>query len=178
VPIEYPITVNDIRLDNDGWGMRPKGPFGSAKCGSWVSVRPRAPEHGGKTYLGVYLGELPTGVAVGFIRGNDIGGTIRVMPSGHNPAIFVPDLGMVVMGYESWWGEIDSPEALRQISDADIKSCWYVKALEVLTASASGREPDVARPVGDNVDGRPTGEPDTNRTSDVHHDENWDGKTA
>jgi hypothetical protein len=34
------------------------------------------------------------------------------------------------MGYESWWGQINSPEELKAITDVDIQNVWYVKALK------------------------------------------------
>jgi hypothetical protein len=75
---------------------------------------------------------------------------------GSNPAIFVPDLNKVIFGYESWWGEIKSPEELREITDDDIQNVWYVKALKMLEAKeaedagdhgAGGSGEDAAEPV-------------------------------
>jgi len=57
-----------------------------------------------------------------------------------NPAMWVPDLNRVVMGWESWWGEIKSEEDLRQISDADIENVWYVKAIKALTEKKESGE--------------------------------------
>ena len=32
-----------------------------------------------------------------------------------NPGIFVPELGKIIYGCESWWSEIDNPEDLRDM---------------------------------------------------------------
>ena len=45
----------------------------------------------------------------------------------------MPDLKRLVMGYESWWGIIESEEQLRQITNFDIENIWYVKALKALS---------------------------------------------
>ena len=47
-----------------------------------------------------------------------------------NPAIYVPELGKIIFGMESWWGIIESPEELKDISDDDISNTWYVKLLQ------------------------------------------------
>jgi hypothetical protein len=69
---------------------------------------------------------LPLGIHVIF---NKETGVLMAMPSYHNPAIVVPELGKVVMGCESWWGKINTQEDLEQISDEDIRKNWYVKLL-------------------------------------------------
>lgn len=47
-----------------------------------------------------------------------------------NPAIFVPELGKIIFGMESWWGRIKSEEELKDITDGDIENVWYVKMLK------------------------------------------------
>jgi hypothetical protein len=47
-----------------------------------------------------------------------------------NPAIWVPSLNKIVWGSESWWGPITTPEQVREITDSDIESQWYVQALK------------------------------------------------
>jgi hypothetical protein len=126
----WPRTIYGIQPDENAAHHREKLIFGG-KCGDWVSVRPAA---GDKTYLGVLLGEFPTGVALGINRKNS---HLRVSLGPFNPAIYVPDLKRVVFGYESWWGKLKGPDDLRQITDADINDVWYVRALEELTATAA-----------------------------------------
>jgi hypothetical protein len=88
------------------------------KPGTPVSVRPVTPVYGGKTYLGLYLGEIPalTGITL-----EDTTNTIFIH-NGGNPAIYVPILRKIIMGYESWWGVIDDPAHPRQITEQDLEA--------------------------------------------------------
>lgn len=126
--LQYPITVNGIDHRN-GPVLRPRV-IGGGECGQFVAIRLCDPLHQGKTFLGILIGDLATGVSVVF---DPKEGQLRVAPGWHNPAIFVPDLKRVVFGYESWWGKIESEAQLRDITDADIQSVWYVQALKQLT---------------------------------------------
>jgi hypothetical protein len=127
--MDFPITVNEIKWDDDADAdpITPDRIFGE-KAGAWVAVRPVGDE---KTYLGILLGDYRP-PALSFNRAT---GTLIVGKSIGNPAIWVPDLNRVIMGWGSWWGEIKSESDLRQITDADIKNVWYVKALKELTKS-------------------------------------------
>lgn len=49
-----------------------------------------------------------------------------------NPAIYVFDLQRIIFGAESWWSIIENPEELKDITDDDINSQWYVKALKAM----------------------------------------------
>ena len=116
--IEYPITVNNIDIDpinyKDSW---------HAKIGDLVAVRPCEEEYKGKTFLGFYLGDLPLGSTVHF---NEKEGLLKV-ETFTNPALFVPALGKIVWGADSWWRKIKSEKDLKQITDEDIDNTWYVK---------------------------------------------------
>jgi hypothetical protein len=125
MPIEFPITVNGIEWDEEADPITPDRIFGG-KAGSWVAVRPVGHE---KTYLGVLLGDYHP-PAVTFYPET---GTLKVVKSMGNPAMWVPDLNRVIMGWGSWWGTIDKPEDLHQITDADIQNVWYVQALKALS---------------------------------------------
>ena len=117
--IEYPITVNGINQNfRQYWKEE-----GSGKL---VKVRPCGKEYGNKTYLGFLLGDLPIGL---YITHNPETLEMKVSTTG-NPAIYVPELGKIRFGMESWWGEIESPEELKDISDDDISNTWYVKLLQ------------------------------------------------
>ncbi|HHV68218.1 MAG TPA: hypothetical protein GXX48_11320 [Ochrobactrum intermedium] len=116
--------------------------FRQSDAGKFVSVRPCGDEYGDKTYLGIYMGDMPPleltikdrpehGDKMLCVTRRDFMG---------NPAIYVPDLHQIIYGAESWWGVIKSPDDLRQISDADINSVWYVQALKALSADASESE--------------------------------------
>jgi hypothetical protein len=116
--IRFPIEVSSVRTLE---GQRP----GAPAVGSWCSVRPCQDD---KTYLGVYLGDLTVSVDHYYHTREKV---LTIAPHA-NPALYVPDLKRVVWGCESWWGTIEGPEHLRQITDADIQDLWYVKALKDL----------------------------------------------
>lgn len=127
--MEFPISVKSIEWQGyDEAPITPERFFGGA-AGAWVAVR-WVKDDSDKTYLGVLLGDYKS-PSLSYNRET---GALTVSKRGiGNPAIWVPDLKRVVMGYESWWGEIKSPDDLRKISDADIQNVWYVKALKELT---------------------------------------------
>jgi hypothetical protein len=125
--IAYPIEVATIEILDDA--RRRMG----SRVGAWVSIRPVKDE---KTYLGVLVGDLPL---YSFATYNTQTKALSVIPH-RNPAVWVPDLGRIVWGCESWWGVIDSPEGLREISDADISNVWYVRALKDLTTAKQQEE--------------------------------------
>ncbi len=115
---KQPIQVNVIKIQNEG--------FNRLEHGFYVSVRPAS---GNKTYLGIMIGDAPL-----FVWGQYNKDRSEAEVNFHrNPAIFVPDLMKVVLGCESWWGKIEKPEDLQQISDADINNVWYVKALKAIS---------------------------------------------
>lgn len=120
--IEYPIEVSKIE-DNfkDDYSLR--------NCGMIVKIRPCGEEYGNKTYLGIYLGELPIGTFISYHPETKV-----LSVSAHrNPAIFVPELKKIIYGCESWWGEIKNENELKDISDEDIDSVWYVQLLKSLS---------------------------------------------
>jgi hypothetical protein len=90
-----------------------------------VAVRPADEQ---KTYLGMYLCSAPTGV-VGRLEGDQV---ILMMTDYCNPAIYVPKLDQIVWGYESWWKKIEDEGQLREITDNDVNSIWYIRALKQL----------------------------------------------
>lgn len=128
----YPVTVQAIGHDdaNEGsfWPARRRG---DADKG-WVAVRPVGERYGGKTYLGVYLGDIATSVGCAY---HEESGVLFPRVGMHNPAIYVPDLDEVIFGHSSWWGRIKGPEDVAQITDADINSVFYVRMLKSLQAT-------------------------------------------
>ena len=104
--------------------------------GSLVSIRPCNEKYGNKTYVGFLIGELALGSSIKITDDNKI----QCNWSGYNPAIFVPELGEVIMGCASWWGKIKSVDELKQISDEDIENVWYVKLLNEQLKSKSNEE--------------------------------------
>lgn len=94
--------------------------------GSLVSVRPCDEKYGEKTYIGFLIGELALGSSITITDDKKI----QCNWSQYNPAIFVPELGEVIMGCASWWSKIKSIEELKKISDDDIENVWYVKLMK------------------------------------------------
>lgn len=121
---QFPLEISEVKTK--GFGIK-KGI--GADMGDWVAVRPCAKECEGKTFLGIYLGDIAIG-ATSFVE--KATQALVVVPHS-NPAIYIPDLKRVVFGCESWWGKIDSPEDLQQITDQDIQNIWYVKALKEMS---------------------------------------------
>lgn len=99
----------DQQVIEKGWHSEP---------GTFVSVRPCGDEFKGKTYLGIFVGDVA------------IDATLRL----HNPCMWVPDLSRYIFGCESWWGVINNEDELKEITDADIENVWYVRALRSLNS--------------------------------------------
>lgn len=120
--IEYPIEVSEINTNTNVFTLR------ESAIGKFVKIKVCSND---KTYLGLFLGELPNGIKVS--HNNET----KVLNLGYmgNPAIFVFDLNKIVYGCESWWGVIENESDLREITDADIDNIWYVKALKSITES-------------------------------------------
>jgi len=116
-----PLTVNEVRV-------RGTAERTDAKVGSWVAVRPCDAPSENKTFLGIYLGDLPTGPMVNHAPKS---GTLFIDIK-TNPAIWVPDQNRIVWGMGSWWGIIESANDLKKITNQDIENIWYVKALKSL----------------------------------------------
>jgi hypothetical protein len=126
--IEYPIEIDDIVLKSVS--VVKEGMIYNS--GDLVAIRPCGEEYKNQTYLGVYLGDIARGVGVSYDKDSKDkdGNTKKVLIvglSGHNPAIFVPDLGKIVFGCESWWTRIKDETHLKKITDEDIDNQWYVK---------------------------------------------------
>lgn len=118
--IQYPIEVSAINIDAKICTL------GSGRIGKLVKIRPCGDE---KTYLGLFLGDLPIGISVSH---NDETKELSVGFM-ENPAIFVFDLNKIVYGQESWWGVIENEGDLQEITDSTIDNQWYVKALRQMT---------------------------------------------
>lgn len=106
--------------------------FMGHKMGALVQIRPCGKEYEGKTFLGFYLGEFALGSSI-TIEDD----TIQLNWGHHNPAIFVPEIGKIIYGCESWWQEIESEEQLKQITDKDIENVWYVQLLKAFNKGKS-----------------------------------------
>lgn len=118
--IEYPISVNKIenhKITTEGLGH---------KCGALCVIKPCDEKCHGKSYIGIYIGDLPTNIITSFDEEQGIL-TNRTM---NNPAIFVPELKKIVYGCESWWKEIESPDDFKEITTEDVENQWYMKLLK------------------------------------------------
>ena len=120
--IEYPLTIKGIdnaEIDTSGLGHT---------CGTLCEISPCGKEYEGKSYIGIYLGDLPIAISTSYHRETGILEN-RTM---NNPAIFVPELKTIIYGCESWWREIESIEDFKGISKDDIENTWYVKLLKIM----------------------------------------------
>jgi hypothetical protein len=128
--MQYPIKVSKIVAAPDCPVLVQK----RFRCstGQMISVRPCSGEGEGKTFLGIYLGDIATTTGCQFHKSE---GILELSPSGHNPAMLIPDLDRIVFGFESWWTPITSEEQLREITDEDISNTWYVKALQQISGN-------------------------------------------
>jgi len=131
--IKYPIEVVGIDF-GDELPYSGKPLFHPKNVGKLVAVRPCDDACKGKTYLGLYLGDIALSK---YVMHDKEAKRLKFEIGGYNPAMFVFDLNRVVFGCGSWWGEIKSEEHLRQITDDDINNIWYVKALKQLDANQS-----------------------------------------
>lgn len=95
-------------------------------CGKPVKVRSCKPEHGDKTYFGILIGDVPLSLSAAMKPGN----ILKIGRSFYNPAILVPELGEIVYGCESYWGEIKEEDKDNVITDELINNVWYVKAIK------------------------------------------------
>lgn len=120
--IEYPLTIEGIEsetIDTTGIGH---------ECGCLVEIKPCGEEYADKSYLGIYIGDLPIQITSSFDP------TTKVLKNStmNNPAIFVPELRKIVYGCESWWREIKSLEDFKGISEEEIENTWYVQLLKAM----------------------------------------------
>lgn len=128
--IEYPIEVSKINKNTKRYCLE------ASKIGKFASIRPCGEEYKDKTYLGLYLGDLPIGNYVSYNPE-----TKELDVSFHcNPAIFVFELKKIIYGCESWWGIIKSEEDLKKITNTDIDNVWYVKALKEISKGEAGED--------------------------------------
>jgi hypothetical protein len=116
--IEYPLTINGIDVKTDDCSLR------QSDIGKLAKIRPCAEEYQNKTYIGIFLGDLPHAP---HISHNEKTGVLTIIPM-MNPAIFVPELRKIIYGCESWWQIIQEGEDIsKDITDELIQNQWYVR---------------------------------------------------
>lgn len=120
--IEYPIVVNEIKIEKlEGYCMY--------NAGIPVKIRPCGKEYEEKTYLGMYLGNQPWANRVSYNDENKV----LTVKAATNPAIYVFALHKIIFGAESWWCPIKDPEEIKDITDDDINSTWYMQLLNAVS---------------------------------------------
>lgn len=129
--LRFPMELDDILVEDIGI----KKAVGH-EIGAWVAVRPCAPEFGGKTYLGILVGNMPTQIGLQYDGERK---ELRVTSDFPNPLIVIPSMSAVTYGCESWWREIDGLDDFRDITDLDIESQPYVAALRELFPDGSAQ---------------------------------------
>jgi len=115
--ISFLLKANDVKDV-----LHPREQILQKRKASLVKVRPCGDEYKNKTYLGFYLGDVALGSSMEVTDDK-----IQLGFSGHNPMIFIPEIGDVVYGCGSWWSYIDKEEDFKEITDSDIANTWYVK---------------------------------------------------
>lgn len=124
--IEYPITIDEIE---NRFAEDCEIDLYERRIGDFVKIRPCSEKYNNKTYLGIMLGYLPIGAGINYFRD-----TKKLQVSARkNPAIYVPELKKIIYGMESWWGFINSPDELKDITNDDIGNVWYVQMLKKMT---------------------------------------------
>ena len=134
--IEYPISVSKINIE--GWDGN-YTLFHKDDIGKPVKIRPSGKEYEGKTYLGIFMGDLPIMPHVTHDPRNN---ELSVRPFS-NPAIFVPSLKKIIHGCESWWSIIESENDFKDITDEDIENVWYVKMFNTAFTAGEKKAGDV-----------------------------------
>lgn len=117
--LEYPIAIKEVIVE-------PIDYFKHKRDKQLVKIRPCADEYNDETFLGFYLGELPTSISQSFQPKDHV----LTISTHTNPAIYVPKLNKIIFGCESWWSAIKSENDLADITDETIDNQWYVKMLK------------------------------------------------
>ena len=122
--IEYPISVSAIDVQEfDGKLLYQED------VGKLAKVRPCGEEYGDKTYLGIFLGDIPQSPHVSH---NPETGVLSIRAF-CNPAIFVPKLNKIIFGCESWWSIVrDEDDLDKEITDELINNQWYVRMAKLM----------------------------------------------
>lgn len=123
--IEYPIVVNSISVGSTA-GLHPT----DAGHMQFVRVRPCGEEYGGRTYLGIFLGDMVDFANV-YRRGETK--VLEVLQC-TNPAMYVPELGKIIWGRESFWSRIASEADFKDITDEEQQNVFYMRWLRELAA--------------------------------------------
>lgn len=127
--IQYPIEVNKIKY-------KPFKSWNRYEPGTPVRIMPCAKEYKEKTYLGMYLGNLPTQNYVSYERKNK---QLDICTM-NNPAIYVFELKKIIYGCESYWSVIDDPNDFNEITKEVLDNVWYVQLLKEFYEKKEGEK--------------------------------------
>lgn len=129
--IIYPIGVDKLTINmgtpNDA----------TVKQGALCSVRLAG---GKETYLGFFLGNLPVNTHTSYHTEDK---ELKIIWN-RNPSIFVPKLGRIVRGSESWWGVLRSIKDFEDITDETIDKIWYVQLAKEMFSAKKEEATDAA----------------------------------
>lgn len=118
--IEFPLSVNKIKNEPiTVTGIK-------QEIGCLCKINPCAEEYCGKTYIGIYIGDLPIAIYNSFNKETGVLSNKTM----NNPAIYVPEFKKIIYGCESWWQEITSIEELERDSERNINDTWYLQFLK------------------------------------------------
>ena len=122
--IEWPCEVAGIDYDLDDFKVREA----SGRIGTPVRVRPCGEGFGGRTYLGILVGDLPH---LPYAKLDVDTGRLR-FGAVSNPLILLPTEGKAVWGAESWWSALapgDDLGGIADIRDEEIMGAWYMRGI-------------------------------------------------
>lgn len=128
--IEFPLTIKDIvneKINTSGLGH---------EVGCLCEIVPCGKEYNNKSYIGIYLGNLPVSIQTFYDRRTGV----LTNSTMNNPAIFVPELKKIIYGLESWWRVIDTIDDFKGITKEDIDNTWYVKLLKLMSEGGDKNE--------------------------------------
>jgi hypothetical protein len=95
-------------------------------------VRVRRLGKGEKTYAGIYVADVASGVYLQHVPRT---GHLRVEIDMPVPLIAVPALGEMVLGTECWWAALADGEEFTELSDLDVARSWHALWNAALDAS-------------------------------------------
>ena len=135
--LEFPLNISGVesKFKRPATTSPSIGP--RVKCGDLVRIRPVQEEFKEKTFLGMYIGELPIDLYYEIEKENN---KLHVRTY-NNCAFYVFALHCMIFGCESWWAKIEGDEDIEKaITDEDIDNVWYVKAIRELAKMQSSEE--------------------------------------
>lgn len=124
--IEFPIVVEEIEYGDFE-------PWNNNICLAKVRI---ASDKNKRTWLALYLGNFPH---MPYVNYSDKTKKLK-FGMATNPCLYVPALGRIVWGDESWWSRIESKDDLKDITDSDIDSQWYMQLLDCLNEESAEDE--------------------------------------